>query len=370
MNEEELNAAIDALKPAETHETSVSDMLAGKKNPASTGKWKGKEDDAKLSELLLNSRNTVFFSGAGISASAGIGTFQGHNAMGSLLKLREEELDWKFPTYAHRAIAKLVQTGHAKFVTTSNHDNMHRKSGVDDSQLAELFGNAYVEKCLKCSTLYQRHVVCPATNRKCDDSQCGGRLVKTGVRYGQETPQEPLQRAAAASENAELAVVLGSSMATAPFCEFPRLAQNMILCSLSPTNADKYAALVYNSSCDAFMEKVLRIFNVQLDPWRYSQPYRITCAVTEHECTVNISGVRSNEPVTCIDTAEIQFNGNTIELERNNISKNYAASFRAKAGERAVLTINFQASYEVEAHRIEIEIAPFQLDREMEKIIQ
>lgn len=67
--------------------------------------------------------------------------------------------------------------GIVNYVVTSNHDNFHVKSGVPEDKIAELFGNAYVERCLKCDKLYRRHVVVPGLGRKCDKSECNGRLV-------------------------------------------------------------------------------------------------------------------------------------------------------------------------------------------------
>lgn len=160
----------------------------------------------------------------------------------------------KMPTYSHLAIANIINEGKAKFVVTSNHDNMHRRAGITsltlltllirllgtkDEHLAELFGNAYVEVCSKCRTYYQRKVVCPPTGRVCDDANCKGKLLKTGyfclvvifplkkttcfslgtdltfnvgVRYGQATPQEPLDKGFEHSRKADLSIVLGSSM--------------------------------------------------------------------------------------------------------------------------------------------------------------
>lgn len=63
--------------------------------------------------------------------------------MTSVLQLREELLDGlfslvrsflsyvvKMPTFSHMAIANIVNEGKAKFVITSNHDNMHRRAGM------------------------------------------------------------------------------------------------------------------------------------------------------------------------------------------------------------------------------------------------
>src|SRR5690606_560377 len=121
-------------------------------------------------------------------------------------------------TYSHMAALRLVESGAAKFIVTSNHDNLHKKSGIPDTHIAELFGNAYVEVCTKCKKQYARRVVTPSLGRVCDDPSCSGRLVKTGVRFGQATPQEPLERATQQSKQCDVALVLGSGMSVAPFC--------------------------------------------------------------------------------------------------------------------------------------------------------
>ncbi len=46
---------------------------------------------------------------------------------------REHELDYIMPTYAHMASKKLLEEGIAKFIVTSNHDNLHIKSGIRTS---------------------------------------------------------------------------------------------------------------------------------------------------------------------------------------------------------------------------------------------
>jgi len=148
----------------------------------------------KLKELLTNAKYIVAFTGAGVSTAANIPDFRGDNGIYAkgILSLQEHVLDFIRPTYTHLALRKLVEEGIVKFIVTSNHDNLHFKSGISADKIAELFGNAYIEKCLKCSKIYRRSVVTPNINRKCEQEDCKGRLVKTGVRFGQETPSEPL----------------------------------------------------------------------------------------------------------------------------------------------------------------------------------
>jgi len=264
----------------------------------------------------------------GISASAGIGTFTGENAMGSLLNLREDKLDLKMPTYSHVAITRLIEAGIVKFVVSSNHDNMHRRSGTKNEHLAELFGNAYVEICITCKKNYQRTVICPPTSRFCDDPQCKGKLIKSGVRYGQQTPIEPLQEGLKHAQLADLAIVLGSSMGTAPFCEMPPLAKKMVLCNLKPTRYDKQAALTFLMKCDDFMRKVIELLNIKMGIFTYRQNYNFGYKIEAEKLKFFLSGHHPNEPCTCVESITITgSNGLPKELDQSNLTKNFEGEF-------------------------------------------
>jgi len=108
--------------------------------------------------------------------------------------------------------------------------------GIPEDKIAELFGNAYKEKCTKCGKLYHRKTQRPALGRReCDDPACdgesplrsrqfaiqvpthifwfwpAGRLMVTGVRFGQAVPEEPLRIATEEAKKADVALVIGSS---------------------------------------------------------------------------------------------------------------------------------------------------------------
>jgi len=300
----------------------------------------------RLKNLIDNAQYIVFYSGAGISASAGVGTFQGENAMGSLLHLREELLDYKMPTYSHMAITRMIEAGKVKFVVTSNHDNMHRKSGTPDEFLAELFGNAYIEKCTKCSKNYIRRVVCPPTSRICDDETCKGKLIKLGVRYGQETPAEPLKFGYEHSRKADLAIVLGSSMGTAPFCELPPKAKSMVLCNLGATKYDRKAALTFNMTCDEFMHKVVEIMKISMGIYRYSQKFELGYKKSEEgRYKILLKGHAKNEPCTCVESVTFKHRGLEKELDKSNISKNFELDIDTNPGVKLGITISFIVEY-------------------------
>jgi len=299
-----------------------------------------------LKELIDKAKYIVFYSGAGISASAGIGTFQGENAMGSILNLREEVLDFKMPTYSHMAITRMIEAGKVKFVVSSNHDNMHRKSGTPDNYLAELFGNAYVEVCTKCKKQYQRMVICPPTNRICDDPQCKGKLIKSGVRYGQATPEEPLRKGFYHSDKADLSIVLGSSMGTSPFCDMPPRAKSMVLCNLGHTRYDSAAALTFNLPCDEFMRKVVPIMGINLGTYTYSQTFELGYKkIADATYKLFLKGHRQNEPCTCVASVTVLCNGLEKELDQSNLTKNFEVEIRSQNGTNLPIQVTFREEY-------------------------
>jgi NAD-dependent SIR2 family protein deacetylase len=93
------------------------------------------------------------------------------------------DLEAAIPTYAHMALATLLQNGALKHIVSTNLDGLHMRSGVKEPDLSELHGNCYKEKCNVCGTVYLRgfdvskqprrdHI----TGRNCEKEGCQGQL--------------------------------------------------------------------------------------------------------------------------------------------------------------------------------------------------
>jgi len=65
------------------------------------------------------------------------------------------------PTFAHRAISKLVHQGLVRMVMTANFDNLHRMAGLNEQNLVELQGNHFFKRCNLCDACYQRSAMPP-----------------------------------------------------------------------------------------------------------------------------------------------------------------------------------------------------------------
>ncbi|KAM6463640.1 NAD-dependent protein deacylase sirtuin-6 isoform 3-T3 [Liasis olivaceus] len=109
----------------------------------------------QLADLIQNSFNVVFHTGAGISTAAGIPDFRGPNGVWTM---EEQGLVPKFdttfenarPSKTHMALLELHRVGILHFLVSQNIDGLHVRSGFPRNKLAELHGNMFVEECMKC----------------------------------------------------------------------------------------------------------------------------------------------------------------------------------------------------------------------------
>ena len=143
------------------------------------------------------------------------------------------------PSPTHMAIVRLHKAGLVKFTVSQNVDGLHRRSGLDPSQLAELHGNTNLETCQKCHRQYLRdfetrfegecvcwerekglsvcmcvgreyvlsssthpslsreamHVYDHRTSRQCDDPACRGVLEDSIINFGETLPEKELTNA-------------------------------------------------------------------------------------------------------------------------------------------------------------------------------
>mmetsp|Transcript_6096 Transcript_6096/g.7888 ORF Transcript_6096/g.7888 Transcript_6096/m.7888 type:complete len:153 (-) Transcript_6096:909-1367(-) len=145
----------------------------------------GKKSVCDLVNLISKAPHVVVHTGAGISTSAGIPDFRGENGVwtrhlkGEVLPLSERCWNNAQPTFSHRAITSLVETGYIQCVVTQNIDGLHRRGKVPHECLAELHGNIFQEKCLSCGIVLTRSFDCGGvgfkpTGRTC---KCGGDLI-------------------------------------------------------------------------------------------------------------------------------------------------------------------------------------------------
>ena len=226
-----------------------------------------------LKALIDQASRVVVFTGAGVSTESGVPDFRSPGGVWSRMKpiyfqdfVKDEAMrreawtrvynrsaGWTGakPNSGHFAIARLVAEGKVAAVITQNVDNLHQDSGVPGEQVIELHGNASYAACLACATRYElaeleRPFVEEGAIPTC--RWCGGMIKTATISFGQPMPDAPMRRAEAATLQADLFFVIGSSLRVQPAAGFPVLAKEngakLVILNREATPLDRLADLV------------------------------------------------------------------------------------------------------------------------------
>ena len=187
------------------------------------------------------------------------------------------------PTSGHMAVAALVNGGHVRQVISQNVDGLHMRSGVPVSQLTELHGNVFRERCPSCAkeylrgfdvtgkSSYHRH----GTERTCERKACEQcELRDTIVYFGEKIYPSDLQTAKEQSEACDLAIFIGSSLKVLAHYAFiwqplpkPRK-KRIVIVNLQPTPKDKQADIRIFGRCDDVLERLMRALGLSMPSYQ------------------------------------------------------------------------------------------------------
>ena len=239
----------------------------------------------RLISLLAEAENAVVFTGAGISTESGIPDFRSPGGIWDQMKpiefddflrsaaMRREAWRRRFatqdmfasarPNDGHKSVAELVARGKVPCVITQNIDNLHEDSGVPPDKIVELHGNTTYATCLDCAKRYEIPLLRNFFEKdgEVPDCACGGYIKAATISFGQAMPEEAMQRAAKATLDCDLFLVLGSSLVVYPAAGFPLMAKRngakLIILNRSPTDQDDYADLVIREGIGATLSRAL-----------------------------------------------------------------------------------------------------------------
>jgi NAD-dependent SIR2 family protein deacetylase len=253
---------------------------------------------------LARGRSIVALTGAGLSTESGIPDYRSPQALAKPRKpiqgpefVRSEAMRRRYwarsalgwaqmrgaePNAGHRALAVLERAGIVAKVITQNVDRLHRKAG--SRNVTELHGALAEVACLACGALEDRdalqerivahnaewawseaaaapdgdadlpaeHVerfVVPAC------AHCGGVLKPRVVFFGDSVPRSVVDEAFAATDAAELLLVIGSSLAVYSGYRFLRRAVErkipVAIVNRGPVRGEEHAALKIEASTGA-----------------------------------------------------------------------------------------------------------------------
>ncbi|KAK3044496.1 hypothetical protein LTS18_001140, partial [Coniosporium uncinatum] len=196
-------------------------------------------------------KKVVFMTGAGISTSAGIPDFRtpGTGLYSNLARLQlpypEAVFDISFfrqnpepfyvlanelypgkfrPTVTHAFISLLHKKGLLLKCFTQNIDCLEREAGVPGDKLVEAHGSFASQRCIECKTEFpadeMRKLVGEKKVPHCKAPQCNGLVKPDIVFFGEQLP-DSFFRNRDVPYQADLAIIMGTSLTVQPFASLP-----------------------------------------------------------------------------------------------------------------------------------------------------
>ncbi len=225
------------------------------------------EEIAKLQQIIDDSRNLVFFGGAGVSTESGIPDFrsaegiyrqQYHYAPEEVVShsffMRHPEDFYDFykskmmyldaePNPAHVRLAELEKAGKLKAIVTQNIDGLHQKAG--SKEVYEIHGSIHRNHCMDCGAFYDAEYVKNADGiPRC--SKCGGIIKPDVVLYEEGLDDTLVTKSIRAISQADTLIIGGTSLVVYPAASFVDYfrGNNLVVINKSETAKNVGADLV------------------------------------------------------------------------------------------------------------------------------
>jgi NAD-dependent deacetylase len=230
--------------------------------------------------LLARSRRAVAFTGAGVSTASGVPDFRSPGGIWSRhrpvtiqefrasAEARRRYWLYKKETYAdfararpnaaHATLARLETEGRLLGMITQNIDGLHQDAG--SRRVVELHGTNRRVECLGCGRTgpaaeAQERLLAGEDVPAC--AACGGPLKAATISFGQALRSEVLEEAFALAREADLLLVLGSSLVVYPAAAIPETAAArgapMIIINREPTPLDRLAAVALHGEVERLL---------------------------------------------------------------------------------------------------------------------
>lgn len=235
-------------------------------------------------DLIRKANNVVAMTGAGISTPSGIPDFRSANSglwedidplsVASIFSFRQNPqsfYDWirplaplfleAKPNPAHHALAALERAGKVSATITQNIDGLHGMAGSET--VYELHGHLREVTCIRC---YEIQDSTSVFDKFLKDGQvpkhhCGGIFKPNVILFGEQLPMREFVSAQVAVKEADLMLVVGSSLEVAPASNLPELAlengARLVIINHQSTFLDEEADLVIQADVAEILPRIV-----------------------------------------------------------------------------------------------------------------
>ena len=233
----------------------------------------------KLFNMIKKAKHLVVMTGAGVSTFSGIRDFRGKNGLYKDIDAEKVfsidyfyedpsffynwakeniyDIDKKEASIVHNVLGELENRGYLKALITQNIDLLHQKGG--SKNVIEIHGSPSTHYCLHCAGIRVSYDEVAAVVRKGEMPKCPNceRVIKPAITFfGESLPHEALRAAVTESQNADLMLILGTTLTVYPAASMPehtlRTGGKIIIVNNMPTPLDSRAEICFNDLGEVF----------------------------------------------------------------------------------------------------------------------
>lgn len=232
-----------------------------------------------LNKMIDESKNIVFFGGAGVSTESGVPDFRSADGLynqkydyppevmlsHSFYKSHTEDffkfykdkmlIDGVLPNAAHLKLAELERHGKLKAVITQNIDGLHQKAG--SKNVFELHGSVLRNYCENCGESYDFDYMKNSNGiPRCE--KCSGIIKPDVVLYEEGLDENTMNVAVSAIESADMLIIGGTSLVVYPAVGLVRYFKGkyLVLINRDQTSYDSNCDLVIRGKIGEVMSKI------------------------------------------------------------------------------------------------------------------
>ena len=234
-----------------------------------------------LFSLIQEAKHPVALTGAGVSTLSGIRDFRGKNGLYNEMDAEKifdidyfekdpsfyyskagsfiYNLDEKKASIVHIVLGELEKLGYLKAVITQNIDLLHQKGG--SKNVIEIHGSPKTHYCLRCAGVDVSYEEAAKAVRKGEMPLCPKceRVLKPAITFfGESLPVNALRQAVTEAQQADLMLVLGTSLTVYPAASMPEYTLRnggiIVIVNNMPTSLDSRAKICFDDLSTVFEE--------------------------------------------------------------------------------------------------------------------
>lgn len=233
---------------------------------------------SELQKIIDQSRNIVFFGGAGVSTESGIPDFRSvdglynqkydyppEQILSHTFFMKKTEEFYRFyrdkmlcldakPNKAHLKLAELERKGILKAVVTQNIDGLHQLAG--SKNVYELHGSVHRNYCMKCHKEYDAEFMLESSG--VPTCSCGGIIKPDVVLYEEGLDSATVNGAVSAIAACDTLIIAGTSLTVYPAAGFINYfrGRNLVLINRDATPMDSSCDLVLHEKVGEVLDKI------------------------------------------------------------------------------------------------------------------